>query len=94
MPADMKNLVCWPEGSKECRVEKLKACDHSPEHAALGAMICRRRMTRTSAVTSRRWSSVRTASAVRLRQRSVAEDNSVEIKRSVGDADGASDQFL
>lgn len=48
-------------------MEKLKACDHSPKHAALGVM-SRRRVTRTSAVTPRRWSYVTTASAVRLRQ--------------------------
>lgn len=66
MPADVKNLVCWPEGSRECWVKKLKACDHSPKPTAPGMMSHCRRVTRTLAVTSRQWSYVRTASAVRL----------------------------
>lgn len=90
----MRNLVCWPEGSIGCWVEKLKACDHSLKPTAPGMMSHRRRMTRTSAVTSRQWSYVRMASAVRLTQRSVQEDDRVEIRRSVGDADDEPDQFL
>lgn len=68
MPADMKNLVCWPKGSKECWLWKLKACDYSLKPAAL-CMMSYLRMTRTSVVTSRQWSPTRTASAVRLRDR-------------------------
>lgn len=90
----MKNLVYWPEGSKECWVEKLKACDHSLKPRAPGMMSHRRRLTRTSAVTSRQWSYVRTASAVRLTQRSAEEDDRVEMRRSVGDANGEPDQFV
>lgn len=94
MPADVKNLLCWPEGSKECWAEKLKACDHSPKPTVPGMMSHGRCVTRTSAVTSRQWSSIRTASAVRLTQRSAEEDDRVEIRRSVRDADGKANQFL
>lgn len=90
----MKNLLCWPEGSKGCWVEKLKACDHSPKPTAPGMMSHRRRATWTSAVTSRQWSYVRTASAVRLTQRSAEEDDRVEIRRSVRGAEGEPNQFL
>lgn len=68
MPADMKNLVCWPKGSKGCWLWKLKACDYSLKHAAL-CMMSYLHMTRTSTLTSRQWSCTRTASAVRLRDR-------------------------
>lgn len=68
MPADMKNLVCWPKGSKECWWGKLEACDYSLKHAAL-CMTSYLHMTRTSTVTSRQWSYIRTAS-VKLRDRS------------------------
>lgn len=60
MPADMKNLVCWPKGSKECWWGKLEACDYSLKHAALCMTSCLC-MTRTSTVTSRQWSYVRMA---------------------------------
>lgn len=69
MPADMKNLLCWPKGSKECWWGKLEACDYSLKHAALG-MMSYLHMTRTSTVTSRQWSYIRTASA-KLRDRDV-----------------------
>lgn len=90
----MKNLVCWPEGSKECWVEKLKACDHSLKPMVPGMMSHRHCLTRTSAVTSRQWSYIRTASAVKMTQRSTEEDNRVEIRKSVGDADGEPNQLL
>ena len=66
MPADMKNLVCWPKGSRGCWLGRLKSCDCSLKHAAL-CMMSYLHMTRTSTVTSRHWWCFRTALAVKLR---------------------------
>lgn len=88
MPADMKNLVCWPKGSKGCWLWKLKACDYSLKHAAL-CMMSYLHMTRTSTLTSRQWSYTRTPSAVRLRDKWAEKDVGGRSRRSVRNVDSA-----
>lgn len=92
MPADMKNLVCWPKGSEECWWGKLEAYDYSLKHAAL-CMTSYLHMSRTSTMTSRQWSYVRTDS-VRLRDRNAqrkkgGEEGWTTTRRSVRNVDSS-----